>query len=244
MNKLIPNLSVDCVVFGFDKQNLNVLLKKRQLKSAETGEMLVDDYTLTGYHVFEGEDLDTAAQRTLYNVTGLKDIYLEQFFTFGNTDRLTAETDKNWINSLDFEIAEHVISVGYLALVDSTKVKPDSEHPEVFWMPVSNLPALGFDHKNILDKALERLRMKVRLEPIGFELLPDKFTLREMQEMYECILGITFDKRNFRKKVSQMKYVIQLDEKQHGVAHKPAQKFIFSRDVYDRTRTEKLNLFI
>lgn len=244
MNKLIPNLSVDCVVFGFDKKSLNVLLKSRKLMNVETGEMIVDDYTLTGYHVFEGEDLETAAQRTLFNVTGLKGIYLEQFYTFGSTDRLTAEKDQRWLQSLDFEIAEHVISVGYLALVDSSKIKPDSSHPDALWMPVNNLPDLGFDHKNIFDKALERLRIKVQLEPIGFELLPDKFTLREMQEMYECILGTTFDKRNFRKKVSQMKYVIPLDEKQQGVAHKPAQKFIFSRDVYDRTKTEKLNFSI
>lgn len=244
MGKVIPNLSVDCVIFGFDGEKLNVLLNKRKLVCPNSGELLIDDYTLTGYHVLEGEDLDSAAKRTLQSKTGLKGIYMEQFYTFGSTSRLSREKDQCWKEHVDIDIADHVITVGYLSLVDSTKVKPDKKHSDAYWWPVDNLPDLGFDHAEIVGKALERLRIKVRLEPIGFELLPEKFTVREMQDMYECILGTHFDRRNFRKKVLQMKYVIPLDEKQRGVAHKPAQKYIFSKDVYERTKTEKLNFSI
>lgn len=244
MNKVIPNLSVDCVIFGFDFQKLNVLLNKRKLVCPETGKTLINDYTLTGYHVFEGEDLDSAAKRTLKTKTGLEGIYMEQFYTFGSTKRLASEKDQTWIRHAEIDIAEHVITVGYFSLVDSTKIKPDKQHANAYWTPVDDLPELGFDHREIIDKALESLRLKIRLEPVGFELLPEKFTLREMQDMYECILGTTFDRRNFRKKVMQMKYVIPLDEKQRGVAHKPAQKYIFSNDVYQRTKTDKLNFSI
>jgi hypothetical protein len=104
---------------------------------------------------------------------------------------------------------------------------------------VKSLPELGFDHEKILQKALERLRLKLMQEPIGFELLAEKFTLTQVQRLYEAILGTKFDPRNFRKKLSQMKYVIPLDEKQTAVRHKPAQLFIFSRDVYERTRKER-----
>jgi len=244
MENIIPNLSVDCVVFGFGANKLNVLLKERKLVCPETGKCLIDDFTLTGFHVFEGEDLDTAAARTLYNITGLTNIFLEQFYAFGSTRRLASEKEQLWLQNIDFNISNHVISVGYFSLVDSTKTNPDKEHPGVRWVPIDELPELGFDHAEIFAKALEHLRLKVRLEPIAYELLPDKFTIRELQNLYECILGTHFDRRNFRKKVLQMKCIIPLSEKQTGVAHKPAQKFIFSRDVYDRTKIEKLDFSI
>src|SRR5690606_14732077 len=116
-----------------------------------------------------------------------------------------------------------------------------SEHRErkVKWFPVTNLPELGFDHDIILKKALERLQLKFRQEPVGFELLSEKFTLTEVQRLHEAVLGIKLDPRNFRKKLSQMKYIIPLNEKQKAVKHKPAQLFIYSRDVYERTRKDK-----
>lgn len=244
MENIIPNLSVDCVIFGFGANKLNVLLKERKLVCPETGKCLIDDYTLTGFHVFEGEDLDTAAARTLNNITGLNNIFLEQFYAFGSTNRLASEKEQLWLKHTLLNISNHVISIGYFSLVDSTKTSPDKEHPGVRWVPIDELPELGFDHAEIFAKALEHLRLKVRLEPITYELLPDKFTIRELQNLYECILGTHFDRRNFRKKVLQMKCIIPLAEKQTGVAHKPAQKFIFSRDVYDRTKIEKLDFSI
>ena len=244
MNAIIPNLSVDCVVFGFDHNTLRVLLTKRELRDPDTDKVLFVDYTLQGHHVLVNEDLDKAAARVLKDKTGLEGIYLEQFQTFGKTGRMDAEKDKLWVKKTGMNIADHVITIGYLSLVDSDKIKPDQQHPDTQWFPVSGLPDLGFDHTKIIEKALERLRIKVSMEPIGFELLPEKFTITQMQHLYEAILGRKFDRRNFRKKVAQMKYMIPLNEKQKGVAHKPAQVFIFSRDVYERTKKEKLDFSV
>lgn len=241
---LIPNMSVDCVVFGFDFERLNVLLEERKLKDPDSDGFLINDYTITGYHVHEGEDLEQAAITTLQNKTGIRDIYLEQFYTFGEVDRIAKPKDKLWIDHLKLGISERVFSVGYFSLVDSRAVKPTPEHDTAHWFPVDELPPLAFDHARIIDKARQSLLAKVRVEPIIFELLPEKFTISQLQKAFECILGITLDRRNFRKKVMQMKYVIPLDEKQKGVAHKPAQVFIFSKDVYQRTRTEKQVLLV
>ncbi len=236
---LIPNMSVDCVVFGFDFETLNVLLEERKLKDPDTGELVIDDYTITGYHIHEGEALEQAAITTLQNKTGIKDIYLEQFHTFGELNRINSPQDRMWIESLGLGIAERVFTVGYFSLVDSRAVNPTAEHDTARWFPIHDLPPLAFDHARIIEKAKESLLAKVRVEPIIFELLPEKFTISQLQKAFECILGVELDRRNFRKKVMQMKYVIPLDEKQKGVAHKPAQVFIFSKDVYNRTRTMK-----
>lgn len=244
MSVIIPNLSVDCVVFGFDLKQLNVLLTKRELKDENGVDKLISDYTVQGHHVLQGENLDEAAQRVLMEKTGLNNIYLEQFYTFGGLNRMMAEKDRKWIKHEDLDIADHVISVGYYSLVDSSVIMPDQEHQQTKWFPVKDLPELGFDHKIIIEKALSFLQKKLIQEPIGFELLPEKFTLTQLQLLYEAILGTKYDRRNFRKKVLQMKYVIPLDEKQKGVAHKPAQVFIFSKDVYKRTKTEKFGFSI
>lgn len=242
--KYIPNISVDCVVFGFDQSKLNVLLTKRELKDEKTEEVIFTDYTVLGHHVLIGEDLDQAAIRVLKDRTGLDNIYLKQFQTFGDLDRMKNEKDQMWTQLKYPMIADHVVSVGYYSLVDSTKVKPDRYHKDTLWFPVDQLPALGFDHEKMIRMAQEFLKRRLRREPIGFELLPEKFTISQMQKLYECVFDINFDRRNFRKKVTQMKYVIPLDEKQKGVAHKPAQVYIFSRDVYNRTKSEKLDFSI
>jgi len=244
MGPIIPNLSVDCVVFGFDLNKLNVLLTKRELKDEETGKVIFADYTVQGHHVMEGENLNEAAIRVLKDKTGLKNIYLEQFHTFGETDRMLRERDQMWTKKSYPMVAKHVISVGYYSLVDSLKVNPDQQHQQTMWFPVDKLPELGFDHEKIIQKALSCLRIKLSREPVGFELLPEKFTLTQLQNLYEAVLGIKMDRRNFRKKIAQMKYLIPLDEKQTGVPHKPAQVFIFSRDVYKRTKKEKLDFSI
>ena len=241
MEEFINNISVDCVIFGFNNKTLNVLLTKRELKDPDTGEIIFTDYTVQGHHVLKGENINDAAVRVLKDKTGLDNIYLEQFYTFGETDRVLKDRDQLWIKKRFPMVEDHVISIGFCALVDSLKVIPDKQHPETLWMPVDNLPELGFDHEKMINMALEFLRNKLRLEPIGFELLPEKFTLTQLQNLYEAILGISLDRRNFWKKISQMKYVIALDEKQKGVAHKPAQVFIFSKDVYERTKKDKLD---
>jgi hypothetical protein len=240
MKKIVPNLSVDCVVFGFDHNRLNVLLTKRELKDENTKKVLFTDYTLQGHHILENENLDEAAGRVLKDKTGLENIFLEQFWTFGDINRMKRDRDQLWIQKTNLNISQQVVTVGYYSLVDSSLIMPDQEHQQTKWFPVNKLPVLGFDHEKIINKALECLRIKLSREPIGFELLPEKFTLTQMQKLYEAVLGTKFDRRNFRKKVTQMKYLIPLDEKQKGVAHKPAQVYIFSRDVYDRTKKEKL----
>ncbi len=244
MNKIINNLSVDCVVFGFHNRTLNVLLTKRVLTDQNTGKVLFSDYTIQGHHVLEGENVDDAAIRVLKDKTGLDNIFLKQFHTFGNTDRMVKEKDQLWRLTKYPTICNHVITVGFYALVDSSLVKPDTDHQETSWFPVTELPELGYDHDKIINMALNFLRDEIRREPIGFELLPEKFTLTQLQQLYETILGTTLDKRNFRKKVGQMKYIIALNEKQNGVAHKPAQVYLFSRDVYERTKKEKLDISI
>lgn len=240
MRRIVPNLSVDCVVFGFDHNKLNVLLTERVLRDEKTKEIVFTDYTLQGHHVLENENLDEAAIRVLKDKTGLENIFLEQFYTFGDLNRMKNERDQLWVNKTNLNIGRYVISIGYYSLVDSSKVTPDQEHLQSKWFPADKLPKLGFDHEEIIKKALECLRIKLSREPIGFELLPEKFTLTQLQKLYEAVLGTKFDRRNFRKKVAQMKYLIPLDEKQTGVAHKPAQVFIFSKDVYERTKKEKL----
>lgn len=244
MKAYIPNLSVDCVVFGFDYKKLNVMLTKRELKDPNSEAVIFTDYTVQGHHVLEGEAIDQAASRVLKDKTGLDNIFLEQFHTFGDLDRMNKEKDQMWTKLRYPMIAQHVISVGYYSLVDSSIIKPDEQHANTQWFPVDKLPSLGFDHKKMILMALDNLRRKLRREPIGFELLPEKFTMSQLQTLYECVFGIKLDRRNFRKKVAQMKYVIPLDEKQKGVAHKPAQVFIFSKDVYERTKKEKLDFSV
>jgi 8-oxo-dGTP diphosphatase len=244
MDPIIPNLSVDCVVFGFDYSRLYVLLTKRELVDEETGITIFTDYTVQGHHVLVGENLDEAAIRVLKDKTGLENIYLEQFYTFGDTDRMLGERDQLWTKRSFPMVAGHVITIGYYSLVDSLHVNPDPQHQQTMWFPVDELPELGFDHKKIIQKALSCLRIKLSREPVGFELLPEKFTLSQLQNLYEAVLGTKLDRRNFRKKVAQMKFIIPLDEKQTGVAHKPAQVFIFSKDVYKRTKKEKLDFSI
>jgi len=241
---IIPNLSVDCVIFGFDSKNLNVLLVDRTLFDKNKN-VVFSDFTLTGNHVLAGEDPDEAAVRILNDLTGLHDIYMEQFHTFGSTERLTREKDQTWINHLKLNIPQHVISVGYYSLIDANKVKIKSHNNrKVRWFPINLLPELAFDHELILRKALEMLRIKLRQEPIGFELLADKFTLTQVQRLYEAILGTKFDARNFRKKLAQMHYVVPLDEKQTSVRHKPAKLYLFSREVYERSRRDRFDFDI
>ena len=244
MHKIVPNISVDCVIFGFDFKQLNVLLVERKLVDEKTGEILIDDWTLAGYHIFDDEDFDTAAARILKNLSGLDNIYLEQFYAFGGVNRIDNPKDKIWVQHQHEDFSERVVTVGYYSLIDNTSVTLSLKERNVKWFPVSNLPELGFDHQEILNKALEKLRSKIRSEPIGFELLPEKFSITHLQKLYESILGTNLDRRNFRKKVLQMKYIIPLDEKQTGVKHKPAQLFLFSKDVYERTKRERFDFTI
>jgi len=240
---LIPNVSVDCVVFGFDFTNLNVLLIERNMTVDGT---VYADLKLPGDLMSLDEDLDDSAARILKENTGLSNIYLKQFKSFGSPDRLKRKPrDLEWLRLIDHP-EEHVITIAYYSLIDISE-KQSSElvlSDNASWYLVHELTDLVMDHLDIIKSALEHLRIELLNQPIGFELLPDKFTLSQMQKLYEVILGTTFDKRNFRKKISSMKYLIPLNEKQVGVAHKPARLYIFSREVYTKTKKDNFDFSV
>lgn len=227
---------MDCVIFGFDFEKLNVLLVERTLADKKAGKTLFTDYTLAGNHVYDDEDLYSAAERVLFDLTGLENIYLEQFQTFGHPDRLSKQKDILWLKSLGMNPENRIITVAYYSLVNINEVIIQEKGRKIFWHPIEEPIPLAFDHDVIISRALDALRNKIRTNPIGFKLLPPKFTLSQLQKLYEVILGVNYDKRNFRKKISRMDYLVPLNEKQQGVAHKPAQLFTFSKDVYENTK--------
>ena len=234
MPKKILNISVDCVVFGYDTstKSLNLLLIKRYLESEATKEILVDDYVLTGYHVYEDETLDDSATRVLKELTGLTDQYKKQFKAFGNPDRLMNKKDLIWSEKEAFNL--RTVTVAYYFLLKTEDVDVKANKYKAKWFPIRALPELGFDHQQIIEEAHEDLKIKCLAEPIIFELLPNKFTINDVQDLYESILGIEIDNRNFRRKLINKKYIISLDEKQVGVSKKPAQLYMFSKDIYQK----------
>jgi len=240
---LIPNVSIDCVVFGFDFTNLNVLLIERNI----TIESIVyADLKLPGDLMRLDEDLNEAAARILKENTGLTNIYLKQFKAIGSPDRLKGKPrDMEWLRQIDHP-EEHVITIAYYSLINIS----EPGNPKLIisdnaqWCPVNEISDLVMDHLDILNGALEHLRVELLNKPIGFELLPAKFTLSQMQKIYEVILGTSFDKRNFRKKISSMKYLVPLNEKQVGVAHKPARLYTFSREIYTKTKKDNFDFSV
>jgi 8-oxo-dGTP diphosphatase len=210
-------LAVDCVIFGLD-DDLKVLLIRRDIAPFE------GKWALPGGFVRVDETVDDAAKRELEEETGLitrgpSQVYLEQLYTFGDLDR---------------DPRERVVSVTYYALVRLTdhRVKAATDAREAAWFSVDDVPALAFDHRAILDCAIERLRGKVRYRPIGFELLPPKFTLTQLQKVYEAILDRQLDKRNFRKKVLATELLVELDEVEQDVAHRAARLYKFDKKRY------------
>lgn len=208
-----PALTVDIVVFGLDEGDLKVLLIRRGQDPFE------GRWALPGGFVDPNEALPDAARRELAEETGVTDIFMEQLFTFGAVDR---------------DPRERVVSVTYFALVNlhEHEVNAATDARDVAWFTVDDVPELAFDHDEILSVALTRLRGKVRYQPIGFELLPRKFTLRQLQEMYEKILERSLDKRNFRKKVLGTKLLVELDEVEQDVAHRAARLYRFDEEKY------------
>jgi 8-oxo-dGTP diphosphatase len=215
-------LTVDCVVFGFDEGELNVLLIERGLQPFK------GRWALPGGFVRVDETLDEAARRELAEETGLKNVFLEQLYTFGVVDR---------------DPRERVVSVAHYALVKLSdhRAKAATDAANAQWFPVSKLPKLAFDHTEILRTALARLQGKVRYQPIGFELLPEKFTLSQLQHLYEAVLETELDKRNFRKKVLSFGLLVPLKETQMVGRHRPAQLFKFDVDKYKKLRKRGFN---
>src|SRR5215469_10961012 len=215
-------LTVDCVVFGFDESELKVLLIQRGL------EPFKDRWALPGGFVRVDETIDEAARRELDEEAGLKNVFLEQLYTFGAVNR---------------DPRERVVSVTHYALVKMSdhRAKAATDAANAEWFPVSKVPKLAFDHGDILATALERLKAKVRYEPIGFELLPPKFTLSQLQHLYEAVLETELDKRNFRKKVLGFGLLLPLKDTQMTGRHRPAQLFTFNAEKYERLKKRGFN---
>lgn len=235
---LNPNVSVDCVIFGFDGEKLKVLLIDRGqvINGGADGEKI---YALPGNLIREDENLDEAAERVLNELTGLHDIFLEQFGSFGDPNRLTKEHDLAWLKSIRAEPDARVITVAYYSLIraDQYEIHASGFAKEAFWYDIDNLPNLGFDHAEIIEGALRELKFKSKYQPLGFELLPEKFTLGQLQKLYEAILNTELDKRNFRRKILKMSFLVPLKEKQQGVPHKPARYFMFDKEKYQNYKS-------
>jgi 8-oxo-dGTP diphosphatase len=203
-----PAVTVDCAVFGHDEGDLKILLIQRGVAPFK------GRWALPGGFVRMDENLEDAARRELQEETGLTDLFLEQLFTFGEPKR---------------DPRERVISVAYYALVTLAghALQATSDAAKVAWFSIADLPPLAFDHEQIVGVALRRLQGKVRYEPIGFELLPTKFTLSQLQRLYETILEQPLDKRNFRKKILAMGLLADTGEIQQDVAHRAARLYRF-----------------
>lgn len=226
--ELNPNVSVDCVIFGFDLEKLNVLLIDR-------GSSIGARMALPGNLIYDSENLDQAASRVLDELTGLKDLYLEQIGSFGDPNRISKESDKAWLQSIRAQPEARVITVAYFSLV-----KMDDYHPHASsfakaadWVSVESITELAFDHFEILTAAKMKLKRMIKIQPIGFNLLPEKFTLSQLHKLYEAILDKPLDKRNFRRKIQKLDIVTSLEEKQRGVPHKPSQLFMFNKENYE-----------
>ncbi len=208
-----PALTVDCVVFGLDEGELKILLIQRKLDPFK------GQWALPGGFVEMDETLDEAARRELEEETGVKDLFLEQLYTFSGVDR---------------DPRERVVSVAYYALVnlDEHPTTAASDAEQVGWFSAFDLPALAFDHAEVYATALKRLQGKLRYEPLGFELLPQKFTLSQLQQLYETVLNQALDKRNFRKKILKMDLLLDTGEKQQNVSHRAAQLYQFDEAKY------------
>ncbi len=220
-----PSLTVDCIIFGLDESSrLKVLLIQR------AKEPFKNHWALPGGFVDENETLEAAALRELQEETGVSDVFIEQLFTFGTPGR---------------DPRGRVVTVAYYALINLAehKIGADTDAQDVKWFPINELPPLAFDHAEILETAITRLRSKLRYQPVGFELLAEKFTLTQLQKLYETILDKALNKRNFRTKILKMD-ILKEENILRGVAHRPAQLYSFDKNKYQTYLNQGFNFEI
>jgi 8-oxo-dGTP diphosphatase len=222
-----PAVAVDCVVFGLDldEDDLEILLIQRLKDPFAHG------WALPGGFMQMDETADAAARRELEEETGVTDVYLEQLYTFSDVAR---------------DPRGRVVSIAYYALakLSDHRIRAATDAENVAWFSIHELPRLAFDHKAIIDAAIERLRGKVRYAPLGFELLPPKFTLSQLQRLYEIVLEQQLDKRNFRKKILSMEFLVDTGEHEQGVAHRAARLYRFDRRKYHKLAKQGFNFGI
>jgi ADP-ribose pyrophosphatase YjhB (NUDIX family) len=207
-------VALDCIIFGFDREGLKLLLIKRDFEP-EKGQ-----WSLEGGFLNRSESLDEGATRILNNLTGLKEVYLEQLQGFGKVNR---------------DPVERTISIAYYALINIKKHDKElvKEHGAK-WFEIDELPPLIFDHPEMIEAAKARLRYRASHEPVGFELLPETFTLPELRSLYESIYETSLDKRNFRRRILSMDLLIKTDEKQKKYSRKGAYLYKFNKKMYDK----------
>jgi 8-oxo-dGTP diphosphatase len=214
-------LALDCIIFGFDDDKLKLLLIERDFEPGK-GQL-----SLMGGFLNDDESVDEAAARILKNLTGLSNVYLEQLYAYGEVQR---------------DLAARVISLAYYALIKTDiydESKPTSN--KAYWVNIEDIPQLVFDHNIMVDKALKRLRRKAKSQPIGFELLPQRFTLPQLQKLYEAIYQEKFDKRNFRKKILSFGVLKQLNEKEKESSKRGAFYYTFDKNKYDNLVSEGIH---
>lgn len=210
-----PAVTTDCVIFGFDGERLQVLLIERGI------EPFKGRWAFPGGFIKMDETAEEGALRELKEETGMENAFIQQFHTFSNPLR---------------DPRERVITIAFYALVRIQEVKGGDDAASARWFPLDEIPALAFDHDHMLRMATQRLRQEIHFHPIGFELLSEKFTLRELQSLYEAILGITFDRRNFAKKMLHLEILNELDETVWPTPKREAKLFSFNAGKYEELK--------
>ncbi|NDV67971.1 NUDIX domain-containing protein [Dysgonomonas sp. 25] len=227
-------VSIDCVVFGFQDNQLNILLIQRNPERNESKNL-----KLPGSLIYDHEDVDAAAGRVLYELTGIKKMALKQFRCFSSPDRANKPEDMKWLDTAYQPNINRLITVAYLSLckVDH-KLNTTSKYKETKWCPISRIPELPFDHNQIVSESLGEVRRWIEYNPtIVFELLPRKFMISQLHKLYEAIYDKAIDIRNFHKKVAAMPYVVALEEKQKAVSHRAARYYKFDKKAYNKLKT-------
>jgi ADP-ribose pyrophosphatase YjhB (NUDIX family) len=235
----LPSLSLDCVIFGFHDNQLKVLLLK--MKNAR-------QWSLPGGFIFKNEDVDEAAKRVLQERTGLSEIFLHQFNVFGEPKRSDSNFHRQVLRKDGIELKDdhwllrRFVTIGYYALVEYSVVnpKPDNFSALCTWRDVEDLPELMMDHRQIVDKALQTLRQHLNSHPVGYNLLPVKFTMPQLQKLYETILSKKLDRRNFQRKILSYDILKRLKEVKKGGAHKAPYLYSFDVRKYERALNEGL----
>lgn len=230
----LRHISIDCVIFGFHENQLKVLL----LKWTD-----LQQWCLPGGFIYKDEHVDESARRILKERTGLNDIFLKQFHVFGDPNRERTKGKNAPLNATkDSWLMERFVTIGYWALVEFSKVKPmpDDLSDDCRWWEVDKAPKLVLDHNQIIDKALESLRLNLNDYPIGNTLLAEKFTMPELQQVYETILGKKLDRRNFQKKMIALDILQRLNERKQGGAHKAPYLYKFNKKKYQQAMKQGL----
>lgn len=239
--KYLRHVSVDSVIFGFHQNDLKVLL----LESKYAG-----FWSLSGGFVLKDEPIDHAAQRVLKERTGLEKLFLQQFHVFSDPKRSTKKVNQQFLKNMGVSLDkswmfERFITIGYYALVNFTKVKPtpDSVSKSCEWFSIDNLPGMILDHRHIINEALNALRLQLYFHPIGYNLLEQKFTMPELQKLYETILDKKLDRRNFQRKILVSGILKRLEETKKGVAHKAPFYYKFDLRNYKKALQGGMGLF-